>query len=170
MADANPEFMGTSEEVRILMASADMAIERGDIDGAVKILSNISSGQQFYLQGKEKLALIYLNLRKNKRLYISCYSELMEKNNTAHTCMLLGDAYMSIQEPEKAIVIYESALKKNPRDGVLASKIGSTLSRTHDYTKAINYSRRRCTMAKLLCGTTLLNCISGCTKPTRPRR
>ena len=45
MADANPEFMGTSEEVRILMASADMAIERGDIDGAVKILSNISSGQ-----------------------------------------------------------------------------------------------------------------------------
>ena len=65
MAVATPEFMGTSEEVRILMASADMAIERGDIDGAVKILSNISSGQQFYLQGKEKLALIYLNLRKN---------------------------------------------------------------------------------------------------------
>jgi tetratricopeptide repeat protein 21B len=41
----------------------------------------------------------------------------MEQNNTAHTCILLGDAYMNIQEPERAIAVYESALKKNPRDG-----------------------------------------------------
>lgn len=82
---------------------------------------------------------------QNKRMYTACYRELMEHNNTAHTCILLGDAYMNVQvcmwsvccfpagaaacacpdceqEPERAIAVYESALKKNPRDGyVLAA-------------------------------------------------
>ena len=35
--------------------------------------------------------------------------------------------------------MYEAALKKNPRDGVLASKIGQALVKTHNYNKAISY-------------------------------
>ncbi len=46
---------------------------------------------------------------------------------------------MSIQEPEKAIEVYEAALKKNPRDSALATKIGQALVKTHNYGKAINY-------------------------------
>ena len=42
-------------------------------------------------------------------------------------------------QPELALEVYESALKKNPRDGLLASKIGQALVKTHNYTKAINY-------------------------------
>lgn len=38
-------------------------------------------------------------------------------------------------QPEKAIEVYEQALKKNPRDGALASKIGKALVKTHNYTK-----------------------------------
>lgn len=38
-------------------------------------------------------------------------------------------------QPEKAIDIYEQALKKNPRDGTLASKIGKALIKTHNYAK-----------------------------------
>ena len=34
---------------------------------------------------------------------------------------------MSIQEPEKAIEIYEKALKEDPRDSALASKIGQAM-------------------------------------------
>uniref|UniRef100_A0A8C9SZC8 Tetratricopeptide repeat domain 21B n=1 Tax=Scleropages formosus TaxID=113540 RepID=A0A8C9SZC8_SCLFO len=41
--------------------------------------------------------------------------------------------------PEKAIEIYEQALKKNPTDGAVASKIGKALVKTHNYIKAINY-------------------------------
>ena len=77
--------------------------------------------------------------RKDKRLYTSCYRELVDKYPSPHTCLLLGDAYMSIQEPEKAIEVYEAALKKNPRDAALASKIGQALVKTHNYGKAINY-------------------------------
>lgn len=61
--------------------------------------------------------------------------ELVEKRPSPETSLLLGDAYMNIQEPEKAIEIYESALKKNPRDSALASKIGSALIKTHQYSK-----------------------------------
>ncbi len=35
--------------------------------------------------------------------------------------------------------VYESALKANPRDGVLASKVGQALIKTHHFNKAINY-------------------------------
>ena len=38
-------------------------------------------------------------------------------------------------QPEKAIEVYEQALKKNPRDGALASKIGKALVKTHNYIK-----------------------------------
>ena len=38
-------------------------------------------------------------------------------------------------QPEKAIEVYELALKKNPRDSTLASKIGQALVKTHNYAK-----------------------------------
>ena len=68
---------------------------------------------------------------------MSCYKELAAKLPGPPTSLLLGDAYMSVQEPEMALEVYERALKKNPRDGVLASKIGQALVRTHNYTKVI---------------------------------
>lgn len=38
-------------------------------------------------------------------------------------------------QTDKAIEVYEAALKKNPRDGSLASKIGEALVKTHRYNK-----------------------------------
>ena len=38
-------------------------------------------------------------------------------------------------QPERAIEVYEAALKKNPRDFGLASKIGQALVKTHNYGK-----------------------------------
>ncbi|XP_014668422.1 PREDICTED: tetratricopeptide repeat protein 21B-like [Priapulus caudatus] len=100
---------------------------------------NVAADEQYYIEAREKMAYIYLHHRKDKRLYASCYRELVEKNPTPQTCLLLGDAYMSIQEPERAIDVYEQALKTNPRDSALASKIGQALVQTHNYGKAINY-------------------------------
>lgn len=58
------------------------------------------------------------------------------------TYSMLGDAYISIQEPERAIEAYEHALKQNPTNKVhIASKLGKALIKTHQYTKAINYYR-----------------------------
>uniref|UniRef100_A0AAX7UYZ9 Tetratricopeptide repeat domain 21B n=1 Tax=Astatotilapia calliptera TaxID=8154 RepID=A0AAX7UYZ9_ASTCA len=139
MQDAINEFSGTPEELRVTIANADLALLRGDTELALSMLRNITPEQPYYIQAKEKMADIYLNHRKEKRLYASCYREMIEKLPSSHTYVLLGDAYMKIQEPQKAIEAYEQALKKNPKDGALASKIGKALVKTHHYIKAINY-------------------------------
>lgn len=139
MQDAINEFSGTPEELRVTIANSDLALLRGDTELALTMLRNITPEQPYYIQAKEKMADIYLNHRKEKRLYASCYRELVEKMPSPHTYILLGDAYIKIQEPEKAIDVYEQALKKNPKDGALASKIGKALVKTHNYVKAINY-------------------------------
>lgn len=139
MQDAINEFTGTPEELRVTIANSDLALRRGDTELALSMLRNITPEQPYYIQAKEKMADIYLNHRKEKRLYASCYRDLVEKLPCPHTYLLLGDAYMNIQEPENAIEIYEQALKKTPKDGALASKIGKALVKTHNYVKAINY-------------------------------
>ncbi|KAI4887077.1 hypothetical protein NFI96_013965, partial [Prochilodus magdalenae] len=139
MQDAINEFTSTPEELRVTIANADLALLRGDTELALSMLRNITQDQPYYVQAKEKMADIYLNHRKEKRLYVSCYRDLVEKMPSSHTYLLLGDAYMNIQEPELAIEVYEQALKKNPKDGAVASKIGKALVKTHNYVKAINY-------------------------------
>lgn len=138
MQDAINEFQGTPEEVRILIANAELSLARGDVEMALGMLRNITPDQPYFVEAREKMADIYLNHRKDKRLYASCYRELVDKHPSTHTCLLLGDAYMSIQEPEKAIEVYESALKRNPKDAALATKIGQALVKTHNYGKVRN--------------------------------
>ncbi|KAJ6650398.1 hypothetical protein lerEdw1_010111, partial [Lerista edwardsae] len=139
LQDAINEFSGTPEELRVMIANADLALAQGDVEEALTMLRNITSEQPYFVQAKEKMAEIYLEYRKDRKLYASCYRDLVEKLPSSHTFLLLGDAYMNIQEPEEAIEVYEQALKKNPRDGALASKIGNALVKTHNYSKAINY-------------------------------
>nr|XP_030134266.3 tetratricopeptide repeat protein 21B isoform X1 [Taeniopygia guttata] len=137
--DAMNEFSGTPEEIRVVIANADLAIAQGDVKHALTMLRNITLEQPYFVQVKEKMADIYLQYRKDKKLYVACYSDLVEKLPSAHTLLLLGDAYMNIQEPDEAIEVYEQALKKNPKDPSLASKIGKALIKTHNYSKAISY-------------------------------
>nr|XP_048692905.1 tetratricopeptide repeat protein 21A-like [Caretta caretta] len=103
------------------------------------MLRNITPSQPYYTEVKEKMAQIYLQIRKDKRLYIGCYCELCEQLPSPHTSLLLGDAYMNVQEPEKAVEVYEAAQRKNPLDATLARKIGQAYVKTHQYSKAINY-------------------------------
>lgn len=73
MQDAINEFTGTPEELRVTIANADLALLRGDTELALSMLRNITPEQPYYIQAKEKMADIYLNHRKEKRLYVSCY-------------------------------------------------------------------------------------------------
>lgn len=42
-------------------------------------------------------------------------------------------------EPDLAIEAYKQALRLNPRDSLLATKLGRAYVKTHQYAKAINY-------------------------------
>ena len=87
------------------------------------------------------------------------------------TSLMLGDALMNIQEvnlegwwffskslslclslqPEQALSVYEKALKKNPRDSLLASKVGQSLIKTHQYTKVSPHIIRLSTLGRFHC-------------------
>ncbi|XP_077010168.1 tetratricopeptide repeat protein 21B isoform X2 [Tamandua tetradactyla] len=139
LQDAIHEFSGTSEELRVTIANADLALAQGDVERALHMLRNVTTEQPYFIEAKEKMADIYLKYRKEKMLYITCYREIAERMPSPRSFLLLGDAYMNIQEPEEAIVAYEQALNQNPKDGTIASKIGKALVKTHNYSKAITY-------------------------------
>ncbi|XP_054978983.1 tetratricopeptide repeat protein 21B [Sorex araneus] len=139
LQDAIHEFSGTSEELRVTVANADLALSHGDVERALSMLQSVTAEQPYFTEAKEKMADIYLKYRKEKMLYIACYREVAERLPSPRSFLLLGDAYMNIQEPEEAIVAYEQALNQNPKDETLASKIGKALVKTHNYSKAITY-------------------------------
>ena len=53
--------------------------------------------------------------------------------------LLLGDAYLRVEQPERAIEVYESVLRWEPGDLYLVSKTGEALVMTHEFEKAILY-------------------------------
>ncbi|XP_049583785.1 tetratricopeptide repeat protein 21B-like isoform X2 [Syngnathus scovelli] len=139
MQDAINKFSGTPEELRVTIANVDLALFHGDTELALNMLRNITPEQLYYIQAKQKMAEIYLNHKKDKRLFVSCYKEIVDKLPSPHTYVLLGEAYMHILEPEKAIEVYGHALEKTPKDGALVSKFGKFLVKTHYFDKALHY-------------------------------
>ncbi|XP_065838597.1 tetratricopeptide repeat protein 21B-like [Oscarella lobularis] len=139
MQDSLNEFRGTPEESKVIIANALLDLDRGDTDHALRVLRTIKPTQQHYTNAVEKMAHIYLYQLKDRRRHIACFQELVQKRPEPRSFLLLGDAYMNVQEPEQAIEVYETALKRDPRDGALARKIGKALIKTHFFSRAINY-------------------------------
>ncbi|XP_033348597.1 tetratricopeptide repeat protein 21B-like [Bombus vosnesenskii] len=140
--DANIKLGNTSEKGRILIGNAELLLEMGELDEAIDCLSKVTSDQLYYLQAHTRLAEINLKHKKDRLAFATCFRELVEHCPGPKTYSMLGDAYISIQEPERAIEAYEHALKQNPTNKVhIASKLGKALIKTHQYTKAINYYR-----------------------------
>ena len=101
MQEAMGKFQGTPEEIRFTVANAELALQRGETDTALNILMTIGSEQPYFIQAKEKMAHIYLNYRKDKKMYAMCYRQIVEKAPNPQSYVLLGDAYMAIQ-----VIIY----------------------------------------------------------------
>lgn len=85
------------------------------------------------------MAHFHLSLRNNKRAFARCYEELVAHFNTVNSYLFLGEAYMNIHDPHKAVSAYQKAHEMDPEDAEISSKIGKALVATHDYNKAIKY-------------------------------
>ncbi|KAI8825186.1 uncharacterized protein EV422DRAFT_517791 [Fimicolochytrium jonesii] len=139
MQTATRLFSHPDHRDRLTLANAEFALARSDPDAALAVLATIHPDTPSYIAAKKLMAEIYLTHKRDKKGYARCYSELVERNPTVESCLLLGDAYMNLQEPEKAIAIYESAMDASPEAGILAAKVGKALVRTHNYQRAISY-------------------------------
>ena len=125
-----------------LFKRAEEAEAKGSIEQSLSLLREINvtdHGKKSYIKSREKLAEMYLKYRKDKQLYISCFKVMSEAVDSNETHLKLGDAFMNILEPEKAIEVYEKCLKKQPKNVFLIKKVGSAFVLAHYYDKAVTY-------------------------------
>ncbi|CAK1598611.1 unnamed protein product [Parnassius mnemosyne] len=139
MQEAIQEIAYTSEEGRLLIARADLALKKGDIDNAIDILNEVKPGQPYYFQAHSKMAYIYLKEKKDRTKFTACYKEIVSNQPMSDAHTMMGDAFMSIHEPMQAADSYEMALRGNPKDIQLVKKLGTALVKMHDYDKAIQH-------------------------------
>lgn len=139
MQQAMKRFQGTPEEGRLVIANADLMLGQGKVDMALALLGNIQSGELYYVQAKTKMATIFMRNKKDRLAFAQCFRELVDNCPGAESYIMLGDAYMSIQEPDRALEAYKAAQKQNPRDAVIARQLGRAYVKTHQFAKAIGY-------------------------------
>ena len=139
MSQATFEFAGSSQEGRLTLVAAAVEVAKGEIEGALSMLRGVPQENPNYLASRRALAKMYLDHRNDKRAYAQCHEEVAAASSSAAAYVSLGDAYMAISEPEKAIGAFKAALERSPGDGSLASRIGGVLVTTHEYVKAIEY-------------------------------
>lgn len=133
------EFEKTPESGRVVIAYADFYLTQGNTTRSLELLTSIHPGQSYYLQAKTKMANIYLVNKKDRLSFAQCFKELVHNNPGPDSFIMLGDAYMSIQEPDEAVEAYRQAVLQDPMDPMLASKLGRAYVKTHQYKKAISY-------------------------------
>ncbi|XP_023941812.1 tetratricopeptide repeat protein 21B [Bicyclus anynana] len=139
MQEAIQEISYTSEESRLLIARADLALNKGDVDNAIEILNEVKPGQPYYFQAHTKMAHIYLKEKNDRAMFTSCYKDIVNNHPMADAHTMMGDAFMSIHEPIQAAESYETALKGNPKDIQLVKKLGLALVKMHEYDKAMQH-------------------------------
>lgn len=139
MIDAMEEWAGQPEQDQLVIAQAQLYLSKGHVERALATLKKIQPGQSNFHLSRIKMAEIYLEEKKDKRMFAACYRELLKVEATPGSYSLLGDAFMKVQEPEDAINFYEQALKMQTKDVQLAEKIGEAYVMAHLYSKAVNF-------------------------------
>uniref|UniRef100_A0A183CDH7 TPR_REGION domain-containing protein n=1 Tax=Globodera pallida TaxID=36090 RepID=A0A183CDH7_GLOPA len=140
MNEAVERYRGkASEEQQLVLMSAQLRLQRGNVDGALKALQAVKADQPNYRAARIKMAQLYLEVKHDKHKFALCYRDLLEQDPSPQTYELLGDAYVSVQEPELAIEAYETAMRRAPKDHQLAEKIGNAYVKCHLYNKAVTF-------------------------------
>lgn len=75
--EALVEFGDTAEAARVVLAESELAVNRGDIQGAFKTLRKVKSDSPYFMKARVAAANLYLEQKKDKISYIKCYLELL---------------------------------------------------------------------------------------------
>ncbi|XP_066906495.1 tetratricopeptide repeat protein 21B [Halyomorpha halys] len=139
--EAHELLKNTDEEGKLKIQKAHLLAVQGNARAAIQELSHTSPGHPYFVQNEMKKAEIYLKFLKDERGYKDCYQRLVDSEPTPENLILLGDAYLAIQEPDLAIKSYEKAMQSLTENSKLMCKLARVLVKCHQYHKAIKSYR-----------------------------
>ncbi|XP_066149408.1 tetratricopeptide repeat protein 21B-like [Euwallacea fornicatus] len=142
LEEATKDLQGTPEESRILILTAENLLVRKNVQGAIELLEKIGKDEGCYREARMKIAEVYLKFRRDKNAFLQVYQDFLIEQPSSESYILLGDAYMQILEPDFALENYEKALKENPSDLYLTTKMGKALVDTHYFSRAVEYYKK----------------------------
>ena len=137
--EATAMFAGTPDEVDILVAHARLTLAKGSAEAAVRMLASVPHDSPAFGRAQQVRAGILLKHRRDRRAYIQCFLDVVERRPTTAARVALSEAYMRISLPDEAVATLQDALDAAPDDGALVRRMGRALVRKHDYERAASY-------------------------------
>jgi tetratricopeptide repeat protein 21B len=139
LSEAKMAFAGTAQEVQVLVAASHLAVERKDFDTAIRTLDKIAPDNPTYKRAQMIKAEVYLVYQRDKEKFVNCYNQLVGRDGSPQNFSLLGEAYLRILNPEKAVEALEEAYKMDQSNSRLRARIGRALVATHEYHRAVRF-------------------------------
>ncbi|KAF6206423.1 hypothetical protein GE061_017656 [Apolygus lucorum] len=137
LKEAGELLKGTEQEFTVTIATAQLCALEGNVHKALALLNDIPKNGPNYVKAQIQKADIYLTYLKDGHGFATSYKKLVEHDPSPEHLLLLGDAYMAIQEPELAVQSYEKAMQSNSGNTKLNCKLARVLVKCHQYHKAI---------------------------------
>jgi tetratricopeptide (TPR) repeat protein len=111
LSEAKVAFAGSSQEVLVLVAASQVAVERKDFDGAIHMLDKINEDSPTFTRAQLLKADILLRYCRDQEGYTRCFQQLVDRDPSAKNYALLGDAYIRILNPDASVNALEKAYR-----------------------------------------------------------